>query len=123
MKQVNELKSLALGTYRICGGDTYVLDIGGQDTKLIVEQQGKLKGFFLNDKCAAGWGQFLTNVLNRLEISFDSLNVEELKEPEKKLSSICAVFAQTEIVGLIAEGIPERERVLRYLWTFTFLQR
>ena len=49
-----------------------------------------LRNCFLNDKCAAGWGQFLTNVLNRLEISFDSLNVEELKEPEKKLSSICA---------------------------------
>lgn len=116
MKQVNELKALAYGTYRICGEDAYVLDIGGQDTKLIVEQQGKLKEFFLNDKCAAGCGQFLANVLHMLEISFDSLDMEGLKEPEKKLSSVCAVFAQTEIVELIAEGIPERDIIWKVIW-------
>lgn len=115
-KQVNELRALALGTYYICGGNAYVLDIGGQDTKLIVEQQGKLKEFFLNDKCAAGCGQFLTNVLKMLEISFDSLDMEGLKEPKKKLSSVCAVFAQTEIVGFIAEGIPERDIIWKVIW-------
>ena len=116
VKQVNELKALALGTYSIYGEDAYVLDIGGQDTKLIVEQQGKLKEFFLNDKCAAGCGQFLTNVLNMLEISFDSLDMEGLKEPEKKLSSVCAVFAQTEIVEFISEGIPEWDIICKVIW-------
>lgn len=116
IKQVNELKALALGTYSICREDAYVLDIGGQDTKLIVEKQGKLKEFFLNDKCAAGCGQFLANVLNMLEIPFDSLDMEGLKEPEKKLSSVCAVFAQTEIVGFLAEGVPERDIIGKVIW-------
>ncbi|MCM1193019.1 MAG: acyl-CoA dehydratase activase [Butyrivibrio sp.] len=116
VKQVNELRSLALGAYSICREDAYVLDIGGQDTKLIVEQQGKLREFFLNDKCAAGCGQFLANVLNLLEMDFDSLDMEGLREPEKKLSSVCAVFAQTEIVGLIAEGIPERDIIWGVIW-------
>lgn len=116
IKQVNELRALAIGAYSICRKDTHVLDIGGQDTKLIVEQQGKLKEFFLNDKCAAGCGQFLTNVLNLIEMTFDSLDMEGLKEPEKKLSSVCAVFAQTEIVGLIAEGITERDIIWKVIW-------
>lgn len=116
IKQVNELKALAIGTYSICKKDAYVLDIGGQDTKLIVEQEGKLKKFFLNDQCAAGCGQFLINILNLIEIPFDSLNIEGLKEPDKKLSSVCAVFAQTEIISLIAAGISERDIIWKVIW-------
>ena len=116
VKQVNELKALALGTYSICRRSACVLDIGGQDTKLIVEQQGKLKEFFLNDKCAAGCGQFLTNVLNLVEMAFDSLDMEGLGEPGKKLSSVCAVFAQTEIIDLIAEGMSECDIVWMVVW-------
>jgi len=117
LNQVNELLALARGVFQVYGDDAYVLDIGGQDTKLILEQQGRLKKFFVNNKCAAGCGQFLTNVLNMLEVSFDELDIREIEEPNSKLSSVCAVFAQTEIVGLVASGcLSEKEIILRVIW-------
>ena len=88
-----------------------MLDIGGQDTKLIRQEGGKLKAFFTNDRCAAGCGLFLTNVLRLLDMDFDALDLTGRSQPALRLSSVCAVFAQTEIVELIAAGADEREIV------------
>ena len=101
---ITELTALAAGAAYQCSQAEYVLDIGGQDTELIRQQDGKLKSFFVNEKCAAGGGMFLKNVLTMLQMDFADIDLREAAQREIKLSSVCAVFAQSEIVELIAAG-------------------
>lgn len=104
VKCVNELTALAKGANYLCPEYELVFDIGGQDTKIIRQKDGQLKEFFVNDKCAAGSGIFLSNVLNMVQEDFDSIDLTGKKEPEIHLSSVCAVFAQSEIVELISKN-------------------
>lgn len=105
VKCVTELSALAAGLYKQCPDIDFALDIGGQDTKTIRQEKGKLKEFFLNEKCAAGSGLFLQNVLSILNLDFEDINLfRQDTEQQVKLSSVCAVFAQSEIVELIANG-------------------
>lgn len=110
-RTVTELTALAKGAGAICPEADAVLDIGGQDTKLIRQEGGKLKVFFTNDRCAAGCGLFLANVLRLLDMDFADLDLTGCSQPSLRLSSVCAVFAQTEIVELIAAGADEGEIV------------
>jgi len=109
-KNVSELTALAVGLHYQFPSISIALDIGGQDTKLIRETEGKLNDFFVNDKCASGSGQFLANVLNILGIRFEDINLAHYTDKTYiKLSSVCAVFAQSEIVELMANDVaPER---------------
>lgn len=111
-RSVSELVALAEGAGRIAPGYDVVLDIGGQDTKMIVCGDGKLKEFFVNDKCAAGCGMFLVNSLNLLRMNFEDISLEGSEQPSIKLSSSCAVFAQTEITELIA-GNAEPDGIMK----------
>ncbi len=108
-RAVSELSALAAGTGRVLPEAEVVLDIGGQDTKLIRQREGKLLSFFVNDRCAAGCGMFLGNTLHRLGVAFETLDLTDGRLPGIRLSSTCAVFAQSEIVERIAEGVPEEE--------------
>lgn len=109
IRTVSELSALAMGIgYELPDAEA-VLDIGGHDTKLIRQRGGKLTSFFLNDKCAAGCGMFLENTLRRLGLPFEALDLTDGRLPGIRLSSTCAVFAQSEIVERIAEGVPEEE--------------
>lgn len=110
-RTVTELTALAKGAGALCPEAGAVLDIGGQDTKLIRQEGGKLKAFFTNDRCAAGCGLFLANVLRLLDMDFDALDLTGCSQPELRLSSVCAVFAQTEIVEFVAAGADERDIV------------
>ena len=112
LKRINELTALARGVGYVCPEHELVLDIGGQDTKIIRQKSGQLKEFFVNDKCAAGSGIFLSNVLNMLGEDFDSIDLTGAKEPEIRLSSVCAVFAQSEIVEIIAKSSPESAEII-----------
>ena len=103
LKSVSELTALACGSESIMPGMEVILDIGGQDTKIIIQKNGKLKEFFVNDKCAAGCGMFLGNTLNLLQMEFNEIDLNGIIQPELKLSTTCAVFAQSEIVGLLAQ--------------------
>ena len=81
-----------------------IIDIGGQDTKIISLKDGKVGDFIMNDKCSAGTGKFLEVMANRL-----SLTLEELFQLADggnviKISSMCTVFAESEIIGLISNG-------------------
>lgn len=107
IKAINELTALAKGTEYLYPEQHFVLDIGGQDTKLIRQENGKLKEFFLNDKCAAGSGLFLGNVVNMLNKSFEEISLVIYKDMNLKLSSVCAVFAQSEIIELVAKNVAE----------------
>ena len=106
VRNINELTALAKGAYFISNKNGAVLDIGGQDTKVIVQQKGQLKEFFINDKCAAGSGMFLINTLKLLNMEDKNISLNSGKS-ELKLSSVCAVFAQSEIVELIANNVQE----------------
>lgn len=114
VKSITELSALAIGIHKQCPAAEVVLDIGGQDTKIIRQEDGKLKEFFLNDKCAAGSGLFLQNILNLMNLEMETIILND-KEPSFKLSSVCAVFAQSEIVELIAGGAEPSDIVLASL--------
>lgn len=116
VRHINELTALARGVAGIASEAELILDVGGQDTKIILQKNGSLQEFFINDKCAAGSGIFLANICGMLNIPFSSLDLTDAKAPEIRLSSVCAVFAQSEIVELIAQNVPGRTIVEAVIW-------
>lgn len=99
---IPELVALGKGIFQVLPQAHTVLDIGGQDAKVIRCHQGKLTRFLLNDTCAAGSGLLLQNALRILNIHFDALKVGT--GPIESLSTVCGVFVQTELIRLIAQG-------------------
>ncbi|GHT55147.1 2-hydroxyglutaryl-CoA dehydratase [Spirochaetia bacterium] len=99
---VSELIALARGLFSVSPGIHSALDIGGQDTKAIQCSNGKLTRFVLNDQCAAGSGLFLQSVLRILK--YDFADLQAIDSNVKPLTTVCAVFAQTEIVRAISNG-------------------
>jgi predicted CoA-substrate-specific enzyme activase len=81
-----------------------LIDVGGQDSKAIVlDQNGQVENFAMNDKCAAGTGRFLEVMANALEVELDQLADFGLKSKKpSKISSICTVFAESEVISMIA---------------------
>ena len=75
MRNMNELTALAKGSFWSSPESELVLDIGGQDTKVIRQEKGKLKEFFVNDRCAAGSGMFLSNTCGLLGIPFEGIDL------------------------------------------------
>jgi predicted CoA-substrate-specific enzyme activase len=105
---LSELIALAKGLSVVSPHTNMALDIGGQDTKVILCHNGKLARFVLNDQCAAGSGLFLQNALRMLDIDFGDLRV--IESNAMPLTTVCAVFGQTEIVRAISKGI-SREKL------------
>lgn len=83
-----------------------ILDIGGQDSKAIrLNENGEVKDFVMNDKCAAGTGRFLEMIARTLEVSLDELGAIALTSQEKiEITSMCSVFAESEVISLIANN-------------------
>jgi predicted CoA-substrate-specific enzyme activase len=90
-----------------------VIDIGGQDSKAIaLDAHGKIKEFAMNDKCAAGTGRFLEVMARALEVDLDAFGELSLKAVRPAaISSLCTVFAESEVISLIAKGEP-RENII-----------
>lgn len=109
VKHISELTALALGSNFAMPEYNTILDIGGQDTKIIRQENGGLTDFFVNDRCAAGSGLFLSNVCNMLGVDFKSIDLTNYTDAKISLSSVCAVFAQSEIVELIAQNVTADE--------------
>lgn len=116
LKTINELTALARGCYFITGNNGIILDVGGQDTKIISQECGMLREFFINDKCAAGSGMFLANIINMVGADFDDIDLTEAADLSVRLSSVCAVFAQSEIVELIADNHSEESILHAVIW-------
>jgi predicted CoA-substrate-specific enzyme activase len=110
-KTVTEITCHARGAQFLAPQAGYVIDIGGQDYKIIKTDNGKVMSFQMNDKCAAGTGRFLEMVLNRLEISLSQMDGLLALGQAIKLNSTCVVFAESEIIGLLAQGV-SREEIL-----------
>jgi len=101
-----EISAHAKGAYHYFPEKITVIDIGGQDTKIIkIDSKGKIIGFKMNRKCAAGTGTFLEEIAHRLNLPMDDLNKLAAKsDKEIALNSFCTVFASTEILTRIKEG-------------------
>lgn len=103
---VTEITCHAKGAKHLYNDVRTIIDIGGQDSKVIsLDENGKVSGFVMNDKCAAGTGRFLENMAKVLEISIDDMAQAGLKyKNDLTISSMCTVFAESEVVSLIAEN-------------------
>ncbi len=90
-----------------------LIDIGGQDSKIIkVNESGKRTGFKMNRKCAAGTGAFLEEMANRLRIKIGRLNgLAEAAKNDVEIGSYCTVFSATEILTKIRENVPVEDIV------------
>lgn len=107
---VNEIGCHGKGAGYLVPGCRTVIDIGGQDAKVIcVSPQGKVTDFAMNDKCAAGTGRFLSILANSLSVSLDDLGIIGRDAEPLRLSSMCTVFAESEVIGLLSRGyaVPE----------------
>jgi len=105
-RKVTEITCHARGVFDLLGQAGTLIDIGGQDSKVIViDRTGKVVDFAMNDKCAAGTGRFLENTARRLKIELGAMaDVALGATKEVPISSTCTVFAESEIVSLIARG-------------------
>jgi len=105
-RAVTEITCHAKGAYRALGHGGTLVDIGGQDSKVIkIGSRGEVLDFAMNDKCAAGTGRFLENTSRRLGVELERLGEVALAaRDEAVLSSTCTVFAESEIVSLLAHG-------------------
>jgi predicted CoA-substrate-specific enzyme activase len=107
-EQVTEITCHALGVHFLHSGEATVIDIGGQDSKAIrIDAEGRVLRFTMNDKCAAGTGKFLESMVKRLNISYDAFSALSMTAPQATpISSMCSVFAESEVVSLMAKGVP-----------------
>ena len=108
-KAVTEITCHAKGAYRLFGKDGVVIDIGGQDTKGIFLKNGRVMKFVMNDKCSAGTGKFLEVMTNRLGLTQKELSKLAAKGKGVTISSMCTVFAESEVISLIGQGTPRED--------------
>jgi predicted CoA-substrate-specific enzyme activase len=104
---ISEITCHARGVYHLTPEVRTIIEIGGQDSKVItLEDGGRVRDFSMNDRCAGGSGRFLEVVAARLGVDLTRLG--ELSRQSRQtalISSMCVVFAETEIIGLLAEGV------------------
>lgn len=103
---ITEISCHARGAVFLDPGVRTILDIGGQDSKAIrLDDSGEVADFVMNDKCAAGTGRFLEAMARTLEVPIEELGPVSLKAKEKvEISSMCTVFAESEVISLIAQN-------------------
>lgn len=108
-KTLTEITCHGKGAAYLGGNDLTVIDIGGQDTKVIVLKNGKVIDFMMNDKCSAGTGKFLEVMANRMGLTLPEFFARAEAGHEVKISSMCTVFAESEIVSLMGLGTPRED--------------
>jgi predicted CoA-substrate-specific enzyme activase len=101
-----EITCHARGAAKLWPGVRLVIDIGGQDSKVIaVDENGFVDRFAMNDRCASGTGRFFEVLSRALEIDIDQIGAVALQgSGDLEVSSMCATFAETEVISLLAQG-------------------
>lgn len=113
-KTVTEITCHAKGAVYLFKKDNLVIiDIGGQDTKIIDVEDGNVKDFIMNDKCSAGTGRFLDVMARTMELDIPMLCEFAKTGGGVTISSLCTVFAESEIISLI--GRSEKKKTLQML--------
>jgi (R)-2-hydroxyacyl-CoA dehydratese activating ATPase len=112
-KAVTEITCHAAGARYLNKSIRFIIDIGGQDSKaILLDESGKVKNFVMNDKCAAGTGRFLEVMARALEINLDEFGAISLKaQNPAQISSLCTVFAESEVISLISRGVAREDIV------------
>ena len=105
-KEISELTCHGKGAHSFVPTVRTIIDVGGQDCKVIkVNKDGKILDFAMNDKCAAGTGRFLEVMAKTLELKLEELGPISLQSNNQaKITAQCSVFAETEVVSLMADG-------------------
>lgn len=109
---ITEIKAFARGCHKLFLGPQIIIDIGGQDTKVIrIGDQGEVIKFEMNDRCAAGTGKFIEIMSSTLNYSLEEFAIASVKADKVlTINSMCTVFAESEITSLIARG-EKRENI------------
>ena len=107
-KTITEITCHARGAYDLFPETHTVIDIGGQDSKVIrVGPKGRVEDFAMNDKCAAGTGRFLEVMAKALEVELEEMGPLSMESTaDITVSSMCTVFAESEVISLVAVGQP-----------------
>jgi predicted CoA-substrate-specific enzyme activase len=102
-----EINCAAEGVSFSYPGAKNIIDIGGEDIKVIhCDNDSHVENFFLNDKCAAGTGSFITEIAERAELNINEMSLLAARSQNKtELNSFCTVFAKTEIMKWLIEGM------------------
>ncbi len=105
-KVVSEIRAHAIGARYLYPDCRTVIDVGGQDSKAtLLSASGEVQKFEMNDRCAAGTGKFLEVMANTLEVGIGELgNLALTASKVIRINSLCTVFAESEVVSLIARG-------------------
>ena len=108
---VTEITCHAKGAHFLDPSARTVIDIGGQDSKVIrIDDSGAVVSFVMNDKCAAGTGRFLDMMARTMELSLDEMGELGLKwKSDVTISNMCTVFAESEVVSLVAQDTPPED--------------
>jgi predicted CoA-substrate-specific enzyme activase len=111
---ITEIKAFALGINYLFPKARTILDIGGQDTKAIaIDENGHIKKFEMNDKCAAGTGRFLEIMAMAMRFNLSEFAEHALKaESSANINNMCAVFAESEIISMLSKG-EDRSKISR----------
>jgi len=114
--KTTEISCHGVGAHQLFPKTGTVIDIGGQDSKVIqIDAKGRMLDFSMNDKCAAGTGRFLEVMADRLEYGLDELsNPDHISGLSAPISSTCTVFAESEVISLLAKDTP-REQIVNGL--------
>jgi (R)-2-hydroxyacyl-CoA dehydratese activating ATPase len=109
-----EIKAYATGIRLLYPETTTILDIGGQDCKVIsLFENGRIKKFEMNDRCAAGTGKFLEIMAKTLGFEIDHFGDQALKSSQEiRINSMCTVFAESEVISLISKGVERKDIAL-----------
>ena len=105
-KALTEIVCHAAGVNSMMPGARTIIDIGGQDSKVIrIDQGGQVMNFVMNDKCAAGTGRFLEVIAGVLDLTITEAGATSLNSKDPcKIGSTCTIFAESEVISLRAEG-------------------
>jgi predicted CoA-substrate-specific enzyme activase len=112
-KAITEITCHGAGAHFLNPDIRFIIDIGGQDSKVIrIDESGRVADFAMNDKCAAGTGRFLEVMARALEVDLDGFgDICMQGDAPAKISSICTVFAESEVISLISKG-ETRENII-----------
>jgi len=107
---ISEITAHAKGVYHLYPDVNGIIDIGGQDSKVISVNGGKVTDFLMNDKCAAGTGKFLEYTARALEVPIEEFGLLALaSNTPASITSMCTVFAETEAISLRARGFTRED--------------
>ncbi len=102
---ITEIKAYALGAQRLYPECKTIIDVGGQDSKVICVAAGRVVDFEMNDRCAAGTGRFLEIMAATLGYTIDEIGAYAMKaDHAAAINSMCTVFAESEVITLLSKG-------------------